>query len=252
MSLSWKPGILIVLVILFLTAVTWAEKTLPLEQVIQNHTKALGGKDAIEAAKTMEFALRIEEPTFKVDAVYKVDRAQRMRIDVFSEGKRVFTEAYDGTRGWQQKGENSPAEYATDQGSKALWHGTVLPGKLIGLHEYKKLGQKVELVGREKVEGINYYVLKIILSDGFQTQIYLHPETWLIERGRDFAAIHVDIDPTKLRLENHYTDYRLIEGVIRSFKSTQTNLDTGAWTQTTTIQSIKVNVPMDPSIFKKP
>lgn len=242
----------IVLVILFVTTVSWAEKTLPLEQAIQNHTKAVGGADAIEAAKTMEFALRIEEPTFQVDAIYKVDRNQRMRIDIYSEGKRVFAEAYDGTKGWQQKGDGSVAEYTTEQGSKALWHGTVLPGKLFGLHEYKKLGHKVELVGREKVEGINYYVLKITLSDGFETQVYIHPETWLIERGRDFAAIHVDIDPTKLRLENQYLNYRPVEGVLRSFKSTQQNLDTGAWTQTTTVESIKVNIPIDPSIFAKP
>lgn len=252
MSLFRRPGILMALVLLIMTSVSWAEKTLPLEQVIQNHTRALGGKDAIEAAKRMEFALLIEEPTFKVNAVYKVDRNQRMRIDVFSEGKRVFTEAYDGTRGWQQKGEGTAAEYSTEQGSKALWHGTVLPGKVFGLHEYKKLGHKVELVGREEVERINYYVLKITLSDGFETQIYVHPETWLIERGRDFAAIHVDVDPTKLRLENQYLDYRPVDGVLRSFKSTQKNLETGAWTQTTTIQSIKVNILLDPSEFVKP
>jgi hypothetical protein len=252
MNLFRKSWILITILLLNLSTITAADKALSLEQIIQNYTKAMGGKEAIEAAKTMEIALLIEEPKFKLDAVYKVDRKQRMRIDVFSEGRRVFTEAYDGTRGWQQKGEGQPAEFSSDQGSKALWHGTLLPDKLIGLHEYQKLGHDVGLNGREMVDGINYYVLKITLSDGFETLAYIHPETWLIERRRDVAAIHVDIDPKKQRLETVFTDYKPVEGVMRSHKGTQKDLDTKAWTGTTTIQSIKMNIPMDESIFTKP
>jgi hypothetical protein len=239
------------LAFLYLAAGVSAERTLSLDEIIENHTKALGGKSAIESAKSMEFELHIAEPKFEVDGVYKVDRQHRMRIDIFSDGKRVFTEAFDGKKGWEQ-GEDKPAEYSSEQGSKALWHGTVLPGKLVGLHEYKKLGHKIELIGREEIEGVNYYVLQITLSDGFQTRIYLHPETWLIERGRDFAAVHVDIDPTKQPLESRYLDYRSVEGVMRSFQTTQKNVETGAVTQSVTIKSIKVNPSFDSSTFTKP
>lgn len=43
--------------------------------------------------------LDIVEPTFQVHAVYRADRNSRMRIDIYADGKRVFTEAHDGQRG---------------------------------------------------------------------------------------------------------------------------------------------------------
>jgi hypothetical protein len=48
---------------------------------------------AIEAVHSLEVNLRIVEPTYSADGVW--------RVDVFIAGKRVFTEAFDGRHGWQ-------------------------------------------------------------------------------------------------------------------------------------------------------
>ncbi|HSE39997.1 MAG TPA: hypothetical protein VLH08_04465 [Acidobacteriota bacterium] len=226
-----------------------AEKEITLQEIIDNHTKASGGKEAIEKVKTAEIKIQIEEPTFKVKGTYVTDRDQRMRIDIYNEGKWVYAEGYDGKNGWQRKNETGTAEPSSAEGSAALWHGTVLPGKTFGLHELESLGHKVNLEGRETVDDINYYVLKITLKDGFSKYYYVHPENWRIERSRDLKALHPDMDPAKKWTESRYSDFKMQDGVLRSYRSDDYDLKSGQKIQTTIVESFTVNPKIDPAVY---
>jgi hypothetical protein len=81
-----------------------------LHQVVERHTEAVGGRQAIERVGSMQYALIIVEPQFTVDGVYRADRNSRMRIDVYADGKRVFAEAYGGRRAWQMDDDGIPRE----------------------------------------------------------------------------------------------------------------------------------------------
>jgi hypothetical protein len=80
---------------------TWKAPDVGLPDLIARNTEARGWRAAIEAVHSLEVNLRIVEPTYSADGVWRVDRKGRMRIDVFIAGKRVFTEAFDGRHGWQ-------------------------------------------------------------------------------------------------------------------------------------------------------
>jgi hypothetical protein len=69
---------------------------LTLDDVIERNTKAMGGRAAIEAVKSIRFDLHIVDPGFEVDGTYRAARPGRMRIDAMMGGKHVFTEAFDG------------------------------------------------------------------------------------------------------------------------------------------------------------
>ena len=92
--------------------------------LIERHARAIGGRAAIEAVRRLEIVLDIEEKGSKVEAVYRVDRDARMRIDVFSKGKRVYTDALSGARAWQQAGDGAPVSEASGAARAALWRGT--------------------------------------------------------------------------------------------------------------------------------
>lgn len=224
---------------------------LTLQQVIDRCTEAAGGKQAIEAVKSVAVTLKIEEPTFRVEGQYVADRKLRMRIDIHADGKRVYTEAYDGKIGWEM-GEKSAATEATAQGTAALWHGIVKPGKLYGLHEQEALGNRLELEGRELVDGVNYYVLKLTLKDGFVIHYFVNPDTWLLERNRDTRALHPDLDTTEKLTEGRNSDFRKVNGVVYAFKSITVDLKTGAILSTDTISEIKINPDLDEAQFQKP
>ena len=173
-----------------------------------------------------------------------------MRIDVQAGGKHVFTEAFDGRNGWQWS-EKGNTQAASPKAAAALGHGVELPGKIFGLHEVQQRGHKIELVGREQVEGVDYHVLRLTLNDGYTTTLYVDPQSWLITRRRDVRPLHVDVDPTPTTIEQRSGDFREVSGVLFAFESSEIDLKTGKELERSKIKSIKVNPTIDPLIFER-
>ena len=235
--------------VLLLTACA-TRASLTRDELIARHTQAVGGAKAIEAVERLEIELRISEGKSTLRGVWRGDRQGRMRIDVYAGGHRVYTEAFDGKRGWQMdaKGVVTPSAQA---GAAALWHGTQYPDRLLGLHEMEGLGHSLQMEGRETLDGIDYYVLKLTLSDGFVTFRYVNPRDWLIDRGRDLRAIHPDLDARKKWLENLWSEWRPVAGVLRNFHEDQVDVPTGRVLQTTDVTRIDVNSAFPAGLFSE-
>src|ERR1700730_12459869 len=158
-------------------------RALTVDDVVDRNSKAMGGRAAIEAVHSIEVNLHISDPGFEADGVYYAARPGKMRIDVSTAGKHVFTEAFDGQRGWEWNGKESTT--ASAKATAALQHGVELPRKLFGLYELKQRGHQIELAGREQIQRTNYYALELTLKDGYRTTLYVDPTSWLITRRRD-------------------------------------------------------------------
>ena len=221
------------------------------DEVIERHTKAMGGRAAIEAIQSIEIDLHIADPKFEVDGTYFAAWPGKMRIDVNAGGERVFTEAFDGQKGWQWESKGAAQKAATEKATAALRHGIELPGKLFGLHELKRRGHRIELAGRENIDGIQYYVLRLTLSDGYLMTLFVDPKNWLITRRRDVRPLHVDVDPTPTTIEQRSSDFRTIGGVQFAFASSETDLQSGKVLETTAVRSVKINPALAPTIFEK-
>jgi hypothetical protein len=224
--------------------------SLSLDEIIERNTDAVGGRAVIEALQSIQIDLHIKDPSFEVDGTYYATRPGKMRIDVSAEGKHVFTEAFDGQSGWQWegKGEQKPA---TEKATAALRHGVELPGKLFGLHELKARGHGMKSIGREQIDGANYYVLQLILNDGYAVSLYVDPNNWLVTRRRDVRPLHVDVDPTPTTIEQVSSDFRDVNGVKFPFATTETDLNTGKPLESTTTKSVKINPTLPPTLFDK-
>ncbi len=235
-----------------LASCTGSAKVVSLDELIARHTAARGGAAAIEAVQAIAFDLRIVEPTFQVDGRYVATRNGQMRIDAFQGGQQVFTEALDGKHGWSwSPGADAPTE-GSAQGNAALRHGIEFPFKLYGLHELQGRGHRLELLGRLKLDGIDYYQLQLTLDDGFRVQYFLNPDTWLIERSRESRALHVDIDPKPQWIETVFTDYRPAAGVLYPWHQVERILDSGVVLSTGTVTSIAINPKLDVARFSAP
>lgn len=213
-----------------------------LDELVAAHAAARGGPAAIEAVRSLLIEVRIEEPGFAVDADYRASRSGSMRIDVYDDGERVYTEALEGGRAWARSaGDGAAVTVVGAEGTAALRRGVESPLKLYGLHEMARRGHSLELRGREVVDGIDYHVLRAVLDDGHETFYYLHPVTALIERERQHRALHVDADPQPHWIETRYEDYRPVAGVLFPFRQVETRLDTGEVLATNTVRRIVVN-----------
>jgi hypothetical protein len=199
---------------------------------------------------SLEIHLAMQERGSSLEAVYKVTRDGRMRIDILDRGRRVYTEAFDGRRGWDL-GEDGHKPQADAHGT-TLWHGTQFPGQIFTLQDMAGLGHKLEYTGRERVDGVDYRVVKLTLSDGFATYRYLNPKTWLIDRGRDYRAFHPAMDPHAKWIETRWSDYRRVQGKLYAFSSTNVDVSTGAVLAVQNVTALLVNPRFDPGVFAFP
>jgi hypothetical protein len=221
--------------------------------ILDQHTLARGGRDAIEAVHSIQMDVTIEEPTYSAEGRYAATRDGSMRIDVYISGERVFTEALDRGRTWSMaQGDQAAAAAGSDAGAAALRHGVEAPLKLFGLHEMQGRGHRLDYAGRLTIEGVDYYVIEATLDDGYRTTYYLNPSTWLIERERQQRALHVDNDPTPEWIETVFEDYRAVAGVQYSHRQVERRVATGDMLVTTTVRRITVNPLLDPAQFQQP
>jgi len=221
-----------------------------LAEVLARHAEARGGATEIERIESLEVGLRISEPTFDVEARYRATRHGRMRIDVFADGVRVFTEAHDGVSGWQLgAGEESEPGEMSPAGEAAVNRGIL--ANLFGLHEWQAQGYALTLRGREQVDGTGYWAIDVLAPDGFEQRLYLDEETYLIVRKRDQSALHPDVDPEVQAFETIFSDFRTVDDVVFSFAELKRDLRTGEVAQSVVVTELTVNPHIDPSIFSR-
>ena len=245
-----RTSLTALLLVIFIAACHDPSDSVSVEEIIERNTDAMGGRKAIEAVQSIGVDLHIKDPSFEVDGTYYAARPGKMRIDVSAEGKHVFTEAFDGRNGWQRegKGEQKPA---TEKAAAALRHGIELPGKLFGLHELKARGHSIKLSGREKIDGVSYHVLQLVLSDGYTVSLYVDPNSWLVTRRRDVRPLHVDVDPTPTTIEQISSDFRDINGVKFPFATTETDLTSGKLLESTVTKNVTINLTLIPAFFER-
>lgn len=211
-----------------------------LDDIIARHTRARGGTAALDRIESVLTELEIQEQGATLAARYRATRAGLMRIDVALNGQRVFSEGIDAEGAWNWAGGKPAPEPEGVAGEQALRHG--IEFNLFGLHAFPARGHRLSLAGEHRIGVVTYPVIRIDMADGFTTYRYLDPETWLIARGRDFRAIHPDVDPGRKWLETLYDDYRPVEGVQSAFAQEQIDAANGRVVQRVRLTGQRFNL----------
>jgi len=215
-------------------------QAMPIEDVLQNNLKAVRPQSSLGTVENTEKIIQISEADYSLIAHYRASADGHMRIDVFSDDNRVYSEGKDEEGVWEWPGGKTAPENVYHDGVGALEHG--IEFNLFPLAGLPDRGHDVELVGRETIRGEEYFVLKITLSDGFETYRYVNAETWLIDLSRDFRAFHPGVDSTKKNLETRYDQWQRSGGVVFAGRLQSVDLETGAVIATTLILDSRYNV----------
>lgn len=220
-----------------------------LSQVLSRHAQARGGADTLDAVYNTLNVAEVIEPTFSVIGRYIASTDGLMRVDVFYDGARVFSEGIDADGGWDWESDAETPRAASARGVAALAHG--IEFNVFGLHALPRRGHTLTYEGRETLSGMSYHKIKVTLVDGFETWRFINPETWLIDRARDVRALHPDVDPTLTTIESEYADHRPVSGVLTAFRWIQRNADTGAEMQRGAVHRLEYNVATEAFNFPR-
>jgi hypothetical protein len=225
-------------------------RSIDLERLLELHTEARGGREALESVTSLRVELHLVEPEFEADLVYQAMRPHMARVDVTIGGRLVFTEAINDSGAWQQAGGDQAPSPSSPEGTAALRRGAI--GNLYGMHELQGLGYRLGLLELTDIEGTLYLPVEVTSPDGHKEVHYIDPVSYLVTRQRDVHAIHPDLDPTERWIESRSSDFRTIDGIVRSFQSADWDLNTGERVQVIELMRVEVNPSLDVSIFSMP
>ncbi|MHA6289345.1 hypothetical protein [Maricaulis sp. CAU 1757] len=217
--------------------------------LLDRYTTAIGGASAIEAVEGIRIEVEIAEPDFQLTGQYVAQRNGDMRIDVYDGDQRVFSEGLSDGVGWQMFLDGS-VEPTSPDGTAALRRG--LERNLFGLHEFAVRGHEVSAGEPQVIDGITYPVLDITMDDGFEERLYLDPQSFLPVRERSEFALHPDINPDAELHETRQSDFREIDGVVKSFLQETVDLRSGQTVQTIRIRQIELNPHIEAGFFDPP
>lgn len=216
-----------------------APKAPTLAQVIARHTRARGGRKALDRVHAKLVALTISENGQSYDARYQCVADPAWRIDIYANGKHVFCEGLDAQGPWLWPGNTPAPRDAVPDARRTGIQG--IEFHLYGLHRFPARGHALSLEEPQAIDGVTYQVVKVTMRDAYETYLFINPETWLIDRRRDERAPHPDVDPTRKFIEKRYADYRPVSGVMTAFEETQIDLVTGATINIARVQGMAYN-----------
>jgi outer membrane lipoprotein-sorting protein len=210
-------------------------------------TLAAQGMDKMKSVQTIRMTgtMTITPPGIDAAIVIENKRPAKARLTLTVQGIEN-AQAYDGETGWSfmpVQGKTG-AEPATADEMKDLRQQADMDGTLV---DYKAKGHKVELVGKEAVQGTDAWKLKLTLKDGDVQYVYIDAENWL--------PIKMDttrtINGTEMKTETFMSDYKA-EGGITMPHSIEAKVPGLGVTQKVTVQKVELNVPIDDARFKAP
>jgi outer membrane lipoprotein-sorting protein len=220
-------------------------KSQTVDEVIENHTKAIGGLDKLMALKTVKFTGKFSGGGFEVPVTYIIKRNNMMRMDITFQGNAQIT-AFDGTTAWQINpwAGKKDAEKLPKESEKELRNQADIEGALVN---YKDKGYKAELLGKEDMEGSEVYKIKLTDKDGDVTNYYLDTQSYLILKETSKRKIK----EKEINAETLYGNYQQVEGI--TFPMSLEIKETGSdQTQKGVMEKVELNVEVDDSYFKMP
>jgi outer membrane lipoprotein-sorting protein len=214
------------------------------DEIIKKHHDAQGGLEKMKAVKSIRQSGKINVQGLELPVVMEQKRPGSFRLDISVQGMQMV-QAYDGKVGWViQPGPNKNAEPMGEDDLKDAQEQADMDGPLV---DYKEKGSKVELVGKEPVEGTDAYKIKVTLKSGDTRTFYLDADSWLLIKSESKSTVR----GTERETETAVGDYKEVGGVLYPH-SIEQGVKGTAQKAKIVIDKIEINPTIEDARFKMP
>jgi hypothetical protein len=208
--------------------------------LLDRHVAAIGGEAPYQGLQNLRSQVNITEQGAIVRGDYRATRDGRMRIDVYYEGERFFSEGIDAKGAWQQAGEGAPVE-AVDVGPAArLKRGIDL--RFNSLASIARSAQSTRFLGIQERDGTAFESVEIVDQGGHSRTYLIEPESGIVTRMIEREALHPDADPTENNEEEIRLDFTETCGILGHTRTRTINMDTDEELQSSEIISVECNL----------
>lgn len=230
-------------ILLATSAVSFAQTA---NEIVAKHIEAMGGADKWKAVKAMEMNNKFTVQGMDIASKTVIVSGKSLRTDISVMGQEIIS-AIDGETGWAQQpammGGTGEPEDMPGAMIKESRKQVYLGGSLMN---YKENGSTIELVGKEKLEGVDVYHLKLTEKVGDITNLFVSTSNYYVLK----SAGKRNIQGKEVDAEVNFSNFKQIEGL--TFPYTMETASPMGGMMTIETDSIKLNPKVDESIFKKP
>ena len=216
------------------------------DELVNKNIQAKGGVDKIKAIKSVRITGKLSGGGGFTAAVGQENQRPNLVRETFALQGMTAVTAYDGATGWQIQpfGGHKDPELMGEDDMKDLLLDADFDGPLV---DYKEKGNTVEFLGHDVVDGDDALRLKVTLKDGDIVYYYLDPDTYLEIRKEVQEFIRGSVRESVTEMGS----YKPVAGVMYPYSISQGSKANPSQ-QTTTVEKIEANVPIDPSDFAVP
>lgn len=216
------------------------------DELIAKNIEAKGGIEKIKAIKTVRMTGKFEGGGgFTATVGQENARPDLVRETLTLQGM-TQVQAYDGKTGWQIQpfGGKKDPELLGEDDLRDLLLDADFDGPLV---DYKEKGNTVEYLGHDEVDGDDALRLRVTLKNGDLIYYYLDPDTYLEIRTEIQQFVRGSVRERVMG----FGSYKPVAGVMHPFSISQ-GTKGHPEDQTTTVQKMEANVPIDPKDFALP
>jgi outer membrane lipoprotein-sorting protein len=229
---------------LFASVASAADPTV--DELIAKNVKARGGMDKLKAVNSIRIHGRMVMAQGMEAPFTMMQKRPKMTRTEFTLQGMTGMQVYDGKNAWMVMpfmGKKDPEAMPAEQ-AQMLDEQADMDGPLV---DYKEKGNKVELLGKEQVEGADAYKLKITLKNGQERIVYLDAESGLEVKTEAKRTVR----GSEVEGESYLSDYKEVNGLMMPF-----TMENGAkgqsMRQKMVIDSVETNVSLADSLFLMP
>jgi hypothetical protein len=213
------------------------------DDIIAKNIQARGG-DKLRAVQTVRMTGKLlVGPGIEAPVTIEIKRPGRMRFELVIQGMTIV-QAVDGDVGWtiQPMTGKKDADRMSSDDLKEAQDQADFEGPLV---DYKKKGHKVELIGKEKIEGTDAYKLKVTKKNGDIETLYLDADAFLEIKSEGKRVVRGN----PVEFESTTGDYKDVSGVMFPF-----SIEFGAKNEKAklSVTKVDVNPKIDDARFKMP
>lgn len=235
---AFKIGLLAFAALLTLS-VTKAQTA---EEIVAKHIEAIGGKEKISKITSIYMENSFEVMGNQAPSVTTILNGKGFRNEVDFNGQKIIQCVTDKD-GWSinPMSGSATAMQMPEEQLKPAQEQLYIGGPLLN---YEEKGNKIELAGREDVQGANTYKIKVVTKSNIETTFFIDPASYYVLKSISKQNISgQDMQATALYSDYKKTDY----GYVVPFS---TELQLPQFTIKSSIKKVEINKPVDESIFK--
>ncbi len=247
-------NILKTLTIAFLLTVIAPVSAQTADEVINNYLQAIGGKENLKKINSATFTGNIDLGGMNLPFT-KTQSANGLTMTKANlQGQTFYQEVYDGETLWGTNQMTMAAE-KSDSETTANFIKNIkdFPDPFL---DYKEKGYTAEVIGKETAEGVSAYKIKLVKEPVIVDGQKVDDVSYYYFDAENFVPILMEQELTSgpgkgMNLQIKFSDYQEVGGVYFPFSLNQ-GVKGQPGGQLITITEIKLNEPIDKSIYAFP